>query len=174
MRRFRMILPGLLLLAACTDAPPPTAPPPPGVTARFPPGGLSNTIQVNALDRLPLRTAELIAPNGSATPASSIDVVANPEVLAGQRAFNDPWRTSSLGPNGINPAPQATTDPMANARHQLLMTVSTAQITPPDPVAYGRDWQSYRIRLGFAQSANTLDFREIPAPEPPPPPRNGG
>jgi hypothetical protein len=170
MRRFWMILPCLAAIAACTDAPPPLAVPPPSVTATFPPGGLANVIQVNALDALPLRTAELVAPDGATTPASSIDVEANPVTLAGQRAFNDPWRTSSIGPNGINAAPQATTDPAVYSQHQLLMTISTAQIAPADPVAYRRDWQNYKVRLGFAGSGHQLDMREIPAPEPPPNP----
>ncbi len=168
MRRFWMILPCLVVLAACADAPPPTAAPAPGVTASFPSGALVNVIQVNALDPMPLRTVELVAPDGGTTPASSIDVDANPTMLAGQHAFNDPWRTSSLGPNGLNPKPDATIDPSVYSRHQLLMTVSTAQIALPDPVAYRRDWQSYKIRLGFAGGGNQLEMREIPAPEPPP------
>lgn len=170
MRRFWTILSCLALLAACTDAPPPAAAPAPGVTASFPPGALANVIQVKALDPLPLRTAELVAPDGTTTPASSIDADANPTMLAGQHAFKDPWRTSSLGPNGLNPMPDATVDPTVYSEHQLLMTVSTAQIAPPDPVAYGRDWQSYKIRLGFAGSGHQLETREIPAPQPPPPP----
>lgn len=172
MGRFWMILPCLAALVACTDAPPPVAVPPPGMTASFPPGGLVNVIQVNALDALPLRTAELIAPDGGATPASSIEVDANPTVLAGQHAVRDPWRTSSLGPNGLNPMPDATSDPSAYSQHQLLMTVSTAQIALPDAVAYRRDWQGYKIRLGFAGAGHALDTREIPAPEPPP--QSGG
>jgi hypothetical protein len=174
MRRFWMILPCLVVLAACADAPPPVGAPPPGVTASFPPGAPVNVIQVKALDPLPLRTAELVAPDGSTTPASSIDVDANPTTLAGQKAFNDPWRTSSLGPNGLNPMPDATSDPSVYSQHQLLMTVSTAQIAPPDPVAYRRDWQNYKIRLGFAGSGHQLETREIPAPEPPPEPQSGG
>jgi hypothetical protein len=174
MRRFWMIVPCLAVLAACTEAPPPAAAPPPGVTASFPPGALANVVQVRALDPLPLRTAELVAPDGTTTPASSIDVSANPTAIAGQTAFKDPWRTSSLGPNGLNPMPDATSDPTVNSQHQLLLTVSIAQIAPPDPVAYRRDWQSYKIRLGFVGSGHQLETRDIPAPEPPPEPRSGG
>jgi hypothetical protein len=171
MRRLWMILPCLVALAACTgNAPPPEGPPQPSVHASFPPGAVANVIRVDALDPLPLRTAELVAPDGTTTAASSIDVAANPRTLAGQGAFDDPWRTSGLGANGLNPMPAATTDPTVYSHHQLLLTVSTAQLAPPDPVAYARDWQSYKIRLGFAKSQNTLDIRDIPAPEPPPPP----
>ncbi|HXC26626.1 MAG TPA: hypothetical protein VNV38_01630 [Stellaceae bacterium] len=167
MRRFWMILPCLVLLAACADAPPPDTGPMQGVRASFPPGAVVNVIRVDALDTLPLRSAELVAPDGSTTPASSIDVQRNPQTIAGQHAFNDPWRTSSLGPNGLNPMPDATSDPSLYAVHQLLLTVSTAEIATPDPVAYRRDWQNYKIRLGFAGGGQTLDMREVPAPKPP-------
>lgn len=174
MRRLWMILPCLMALAACTsNAPPPQGPPQASVRAAFPPGAVANVIRVDALDPLPLRTAELVAPDGTATAASSIDVEADPQSLAGQRAFNDPWRSSILAANGLNPLPAATTDPTVYSRHTLLMTVSTAELAPPDPVAYGRDWKSYKIRLGFAQAGETLDVREIPAPEPPPEPPPG-
>lgn len=175
MRRYWMILPCLLALAACTaNAPPPEGPPQPSVQASFPSGAVTNVIHVDALDRLPLRTAELIAPDGTATLATSVDAEANPETLAGESAFKDPWRASNLEANGFNPAPAATTDPTVNSRHQLLLTVSRAQISPPDPVAYARDWQGYKIRLGFAGPGNQLEMRDIPAPEPPPAPQNGG
>ena len=173
MRRVWMILPCLLVLAACADAPPPEAGPAPSVRASFPPGADVNVIRVDAFDPLPLRTAELVAPDGSTTPAGSIDAEANPKMLAGQHAFSDPWRSSSLGPNGLNPAPDATTDPSPYSTHQLLMTVSTAQISLPDAVAYRRDWAGYKIRLGFAGGGHQLEMREIPAPEPPPMPSGG-
>jgi len=167
MRRLLMILP-CLALAACADAPPPETGPMPGVRASFPPGAVVNVIRVDALDALPLRSAELVAPDGTTTPASSIDAQSNPQTLGGQHALNDPWRSSSLGPNGLNPAPGATVDPSPYSIHQLLLTVSTAEIAPPDPVAYRRDWTNYKIRLGFAGSGRALDLREIPAPQPPP------
>jgi hypothetical protein len=168
MRRFWMILPCLLVLTACADAPPPATGPVADAQASFPRGGLVNVIQVDALDPLPLRTAELVAPDGSTTASNSLTVEANPVTLAGPHAFRDPWRSSSLGPNGINPAPDATVDPSPNSTHQLLLTVSTAQIALPDAVAYRRDWAGYKIRLGFANAGDHLDMREIPAPQPPP------
>lgn len=172
MRRFWVILPFLLVMGACADAPPPATGPVAGVTARFPPGAVVNVIRVDALDPLPLRTAELIAPDGGTTNAGSIDVEANPTRLAGQEAFRDPWRSSSIGPNGINANPGAAADPTPYASHQLLLTVSTAEISLPDPVAYRRDWTNYKIRLGFA-SGQQIQMREIAAPEPPPS-QNGG
>ena len=50
------------------------------VRARFPPGGVANAIEVDAVDRLPLRTAELVAPDGEATPASYLHVNPSPSV----------------------------------------------------------------------------------------------
>jgi hypothetical protein len=167
MRRFWMILPFLLVLGACADAPPPETGPLPGVKASFPPGAVVNVIQIDALDAMPLRTAELVAPDGSTTPSGSIDVEANPVRLGGQEAFRDPWRSSSLGPNGINPTPEAIVDPTPYSSHQLLLTVSSAQISLPDPVVYRRDWANYKIRLGFAGPGDRLETREIPAPQPP-------
>ena len=51
---------------------------------------------------------------------------------------------------------------------QLLLMVSTAEITLPDPVAYGRDWAAYKIRLSFDAGGGQLQIRDIPAPAPPP------
>lgn len=168
MRRRWMILPPMMLLAACAGGPPPAAGPQPGVRAEFPPGGLSGVIRVDALDRLPLRTAELVAPDGSTTPANSIDAEANPSTANGQSSLSDPWRNSELG-NPPDSLPGGSgIEPAARSEARLLLTVSTAAITLPDPVAYGRDWQHYRIRLGFAAAGNRLDIREIPAPAPPP------
>ena len=46
--------------------------------------------------------------------------------------------------------------------------VSNASIPLPDPVAYGRDWRSYRIRLSFGDPPGEVETRELDAPEPPP------
>lgn len=173
MRRCLMLLSCLIALAACAGAPPPGADvPPPGVTARFPPGGVVGVIRVDVLDPLPLRAAALVAPDGSVTPASWLDVRSNPERLAGTISLNDPWRPSSLGTNGLNPLPSGPTDPAARARNQLLLTASTADLTLADPVAYQRNWQSYRIRLGFA-TGDQIETRDIPAPAPPPEAKGG-
>jgi hypothetical protein len=167
MRRLLLILPSLVVLAACADAPPPGGEIPlQGVTASFPPGAVTGVIRVDALETEPLRAAELVAPDGSATPANSVDVDPNPQRLTGQDAVADPWRSSGFGTNGINPLP--TNPPnFARSQTQLLLMVSTADIPLPDPVAYRQDWGKYKIRLSFA-AGDQLDVREIPAPAPPP------
>ena len=172
MRRCLMIL-SLLALAACADGPPPAMGPQPGVRASFPPGGVINVIRVDALDNAPLRTAELVAPDGTKTPSNSLDVEANPSARGGQSALSDPWRSSMLGTNNLDPRPNqlpafAGGDSVVNSQTQLLLTESTADIPLPDPVAYREHWADYKIRMGFAGAGNQLDFREIAAPQPPP------
>ncbi|MGA8550040.1 MAG: hypothetical protein WB678_07360, partial [Stellaceae bacterium] len=72
---------------------------------------------------------------------------------------------SSIGSNALSPgvvggAPRTQTT--------LLAIVSSASIPLPDPVAYRRDWQKYRIRLHFGTPPDQVETREIPAPAPPP------
>ncbi|HZK90476.1 MAG TPA: hypothetical protein VFC56_10050 [Stellaceae bacterium] len=157
-------------LAACADAPPPASLPQQGVKASFPPGGVINLIRVDALDTLPLRAAELVAPDGTATPATYLDAERAPQTTNGQSTLNDPWRTSMLGANGIPQLANGQLAPAVRSRDTLLLTVSAAEIPLPDPVAYRRDWAGYRIRVTFAGigGAGQPDIREIAAPEPPP------
>ena len=63
MRGVVFLLSAAILLAACPDSGLP-----PVVTdqirARFPPGGVVDVIEIDAVNRLPLRKAELVAPDG--------------------------------------------------------------------------------------------------------------
>ena len=174
MRRVVRALLLLLLVAACDTGG--TASPSPGTTAAaaqagFTRGGLADTITISAAERLPLRTAELVAPDGTTTPANWIDVNNSPSVVTGQRVANNPWDTAVTGSS----AAAALTTPDAEAgatlqgRVQFLGTISTAEIALPDPVAYRRDWTNYRIRLTFGTPPNDVATSEIAAPEPPPP-----
>jgi predicted small lipoprotein YifL len=158
----------LLVLAGCGGGPP--ALPTDQVRASFPPGGVVDQIQVDAVDRLPLRSAELVAPDGSATRAASIIANPAPTETFSQQFPNGPYSSgqfgvSSIGSNALAPAvvgaaPQTQTT--------LLAVVSSASIPLPDPVAYRRDWQKYRIRLRFGDPPGPAGTREIAAPEPPP------
>ncbi|HEV8029458.1 MAG TPA: hypothetical protein VGP42_00425 [Stellaceae bacterium] len=171
MRRVPPALLLLLLIGACEDGggPPPPAPVA-DVRAGFPHGAVVDAIQVDAVDRLPLRTAELVAPDGSAAPASSIDVVRDPRSNVGQNAAEGAWRDAVTGDSSIAALTMPNVQAGAALRSQtlLLAIVSSATIPLPDPVAYRRDWARYRIRVTFGTPPDQLETREIAAPEPPP------
>jgi hypothetical protein len=157
----------LAFVAACAPesglAPLPTD----QVRARFPPGGVVNSIEIDAIDRLPLRTAELVAPDGQATPASYLHVSASPSVTFYQRQIDTPYEGNLSGIGNIAPVPAVVSGaPQGDA--QLLAMVSTASIPLPDEIEYRRDWRSYRIFLSFGDLAGEVERRVLPAPEPPP------
>jgi hypothetical protein len=157
------ILLSLLLVAACEGSGP--APlPVDQVTASFPPHGITDVIVIDATDRLPLRAAMLIMPDGGTVPADGVDVNARPRSIAGLSAATDPTH-SGLGDLTQSGPPII---PSIHSEGQLLTTISRASITLPDPVAYRRDWQRYRIRLDFGTPPGAVETREIAAPEPPP------
>jgi len=138
------------------------------VQARFPAGGVVNSIEVDAVNRLPLRTAELVAPDGEATPASYLHVNPSPSVTFYQRQIDNPYEGSISGIGNFTPVPAIVTGaPQGDAR--LLAMVSTASIPVPDEIAYLRDWRSYRIFLSFGDVAGEVERLVLPAPEPPPP-----
>ena len=155
------------LLAACAGSGP-TPSPNDQIRADFPPGGIADRIEVTAVDRLALRGAELVAPDGHVTPALSINVNPTPTTGFSQGAWAAPitsanYGVSSIGSNALTPnvvgaAPQSQTT--------LLAMVSTASIQLPDPIAYRRDWQQYRIRLRLGDPPQ-METREIAAPAPP-------
>src|SRR6266705_912465 len=102
MRRVLPLLLPFVLVAGCDGGGLPPGPAGPvGATAQlragFPLRGLADTIVIDAIDRLPLRMAELVAPGGAVTPAGNIDVAASPRVATGQWAVGDPWQSALLG-----------------------------------------------------------------------------
>ena len=155
------------LVAACAPerglAPLPTD----QVRARFPPGGVVNSIEIDAVDRLPLRTAELVSPDGQATSASYLHVNPSPGVAFYQRQIDTPYEGNIFGIGNVAPVPALVSGaPQSDA--QLLAMVSTASIPLPDEIEYRRDWRSYRIFLSFGDLAGEVERRVLPAPEPPP------
>ena len=156
----------LAFIAAC--APESGLPPLPAdqVRARFPPGGVVNSIEIDAVDRLPLRTAELVSPDGQATPASYLHVNPSPSVTFYQRQIDTPYEGNIFGIGNLAPVPAVVTGaPQGDA--QFLAMVSTASIPVPDEIEYRRDWRSYRIFLSFGDLAGEVERRVLPAPEPP-------
>jgi len=156
------------VLAACADSGLPALP---GdqIQAGFPPGGVVDVIQINAINRLPLRTAELIAPDGQATPASYLTVNPSPSVTSYQQFPSRPYPGSGFDVGAITAA--APTAPLTGAAPQQRVTflkmVARASIPLPDPVEYRRDWQNYRIRLSFGNPPGETEIQELAAPEPP-------
>ncbi|MBV9827991.1 MAG: hypothetical protein JO001_20350 [Alphaproteobacteria bacterium] len=168
----RGLLPVLLLLsvAACDDVAGPAAVPQTQVQVGFPSNGLTDTIHVQAIDQRPLRAAVLVAPDGTTTPASTLNVSAQPELATGQRQANNPYQSALLGGSDssaafVAPHPQAMA--ALQSSEQLLAMGSTADIPLPDPVAYRRDWLRYRVRLTFGIPPNA-ETGDIAAPAPPP------
>lgn len=164
MRRLLPILPSLLILAACADAPPPTPLPGPHVAVSFPKGSVVNVIKIEAVDNFPLRAAELVAPDGTATPASWLDVQRNIQDNNGQSALDSVWHTASVTNTGPL-VPNANSTAAYRSHDTLLLMTADAEITVPDPVVYKRDWQHYKIRLTFG-APGAPDIRELAAPQP--------
>jgi hypothetical protein len=158
----------LIALAACGD----TGLPPVAtdqIRARFPPGGVVDVIEVDAVDRLPLRKAELVSPDGQATSASYLNVIPSPGITLDREFSGSPFAGNTFGYGNVTPnlaAPGFAGAPQQ--RVAILAMVSTASIPLPEPVEYRRDWRSYRIRLNFGDPPGTVETRELAAPEPPP------
>ena len=159
----------IVLLAACADG---GSPPLAGdqVRIRFPAGGVVDVIEVDAVNRLPLRKAELVAPDGQAIPASYLSVNPSPSVTSYQWMPNGPYSGNVFGVGNIAAGASlaAPTGGAPEQRAAFLAVVSSASIPLPDPVEYRRDWRSYRIRLSFGDPPDGVETREVDAPEPPP------
>jgi hypothetical protein len=138
----------ILVLAACGDDAGWTSAPPESVSARF--AALNDVIVVNATDRLPLRSAVLVAPDGERVDAYSLDVSSSPVV---ERSPGEAVLMSNPG------APRQVT--------RLDTMVSTALILLPDPNGYAKVWQDSRIALVFGDPGGEREVT-LPAPKPPP------
>ena len=161
---------GPVLLSACDgEGAAGPALPAPEARAEFPPGGVANAIALTTIDRLPLRAAELVAPDGKETPAGPITATPSPSVAGGQWLANDPYRhdltaaTGNFGSSAQLPPGVVTS---LQGHVQLLATVSQGSIAVPDEAAYRRDWAKYRVRLHFGDPPGAVT-REIAAPAPP-------
>ena len=167
MRRLVLLVSFVMVAGCAAGGPPPVATE--GVSVGFPPRGLADTIAIHAVDRLPLRAASLIAPDGSATPAPDIDVNPAPSFRTSQDLGNDPYAGNVFGVGNVGgtPGPALPQGGAAVTETRVLVMVSDASIALPDPVAYRRDWRRYRIRLLFGTPPAPPETRELPAPAPP-------
>ena len=159
----------IVLLTACADGGPPSLA---GdrVRVRFPAGGVVDVIEIEAVNRLALRKAELVAADGQATPASYLNVTASPSVTSYEGLPNGPYAGGALGVGNIAtglPLPTPTGG-APQQRMAFLAMVSSASIPLPDPVEYRRGWRSYRIHLSFGDPPGEVETREVDAPAPPP------
>ena len=159
----------IVLLVACADE---GLPPLAGdqVHVRFPAGGVVDVIEVDAVNRLPLRKAELIAPDGMATPATYLNVNSSPSVTSYPALPNRAYAGDIFGVgNSAAGVPlSALTGGAPQQSAAFFAMFASASIPLPDPVEYRRDWQSYRIRLSFGDAPGEVETREVDAPEPPP------
>jgi hypothetical protein len=140
----------LLLLAGCGGADESRLTPG-TITARFVPGGLADVIVVSSIDRLPLRQAVLVTPNGERVPAYSIDVDPRP---ATARVPGEAVLLSTPG----TPRQSAWINTMASA----------ALIRLPDPVQYAKNWRGSRIELRLGDPGG--EERDVTLAAPPSPP----
>ena len=71
------------------------------IRARFPAGGVVDVIVVDAVNRLPLRKAELVAPDGQTTPASYLNVVPSPGTTLDSEFATSPYAGNTFGYGNI-------------------------------------------------------------------------
>jgi hypothetical protein len=156
----------LALLASCGGGGP--APlPTDRIRAFFPAGGVADAIEVDAVNRLALRRAELVAPDGRTAATGSI--VAQPAPVSATAVAlpsGSYFAVGALAAGGGNPPNRGPVGGV-QTESRLLATVSQATIALPDPTAYRRDWRKYRIRLHFGAPPDT-ETREMAAPAPAP------
>jgi hypothetical protein len=122
--------------------------PAPSVAARF--EGLSDVIVVGVSDRLPLRSATLVAPDGERVPAYSLDVRSSPVAAPSQE------QAIFMASPGV---PRQVT--------RIDVMSSTALILLPDPSRYAKGWRDWRIELRLGEPGDAGRDVTLAAPKPP-------
>jgi len=164
-----MLLSVLTIVGCDAGSAPPPGPPASAAQVRVGFGGPVDTIDIAAVERLPLRAAELVAPDGSTTPSGPIAVDDTPRSATGQWAASNTWKDPVTGDNALGALNlrQPQSGAALRGQERVLAMASNTQILLPDPVVYRRDWANYRIRLTFGIPPTT-ETQELPAPAPPP------
>ena len=136
----------VLLLAACGEGTLPPSGPLERITADF--GALSDVIVVTAVDRLPLRSAALVDPDGERIPAYWLDVSSSPVV---ERSTAEQAMRQTPG------MPYQVTN--------MNAMVATALIRLPDPTRYAKTWRQSHVELRLGDPGSERDVT-LPAPAP--------
>jgi hypothetical protein len=136
-----------LCVVGCADEPWRGAPAE-SVSARF--EGLSDVVVVNVVDRLPLRSAALVAPDGERVPAYSLDVSSSPVVAPSQE--NIIFMASPGVPRQVT-------------RNNVMS--STALIQLPDPTRYAIGWHDWHVELRIGDAGDAGRDVVLDAPKPP-------
>jgi hypothetical protein len=137
------------------------------IRAWFPQGGVIDVIEVDTVNHLPLRSAELVTPDGQVTQASYLTVNPAPSATFNQAFPNSPYAGAAPGAGNLTAGLTILSTGAPQQRVTLQTMFSTASLPLPDPVDYRREWRNYRIRLDFGIPPGETETRELPAPEPP-------
>lgn len=125
-----------------------------------------DAIEVEVKDRQPVETAELVAPDGSATPAYQIDRSKVVESYAPEPAFGVGVFGGSSGHIGTSVGINIPIGRSDTAPYEPVIE-SRALIRVPDMAAYRSNWQNWKIRIELGTSETNERVMEIPAPRPP-------
>jgi hypothetical protein len=155
----RKIIAALLIVSGCTSA----SPAGPQTRADFIPN--SNVIQVVINDPRPVRSVQLISPNGEVIPANGINsqrtvypgYSPSPSVGLGIGGFSG-GRSSAFG-SGIGFG-----FPLGGGEPAAVQSVTTAAIPVPDLAAYSQNWQGYRIEALIGDPPTVLTLGAPPPP----------
>ena len=138
----------LPLIAACAEDAPWGGAPSESVSARF--EGLSDVIVVNVVDRLPLRSATLVAADGERVPAYSLDVTSSPVMVPSQEA------AIFMASPGV---------PRQVTRIGVMSSVALIQL--PDPTRYAIGWHDWHVELRIGEPGSAGRDVTLAAPKPP-------
>jgi hypothetical protein len=154
----RKFLAALLVLSGCssgTQAGPPTH-------ADFIPH--SNVIQVVVNDPRPVRSVQLVAPSGLATPATSINT--DRAVYPGS-----PGASLGFGVGGFSGGHGSGFGsgagfglPLGGGQPATAQSIATATIPLADPADYRQNWQSYHIEIQLGDPPSLLTLGAPPPP----------
>jgi hypothetical protein len=137
----------VLFLAGCGEGTVPPGGPLDHISASF--GALNDVVVVSAVDRLPLRSAVLVDPDGERIPAYSLDVSSSPSVAV------------SIGEQAMRQTPGS---PYQVTNMNAM--VATALIRLPDPTRYAKTWQQWRVEVTLGDPGSGGRDLTLPAPAP--------